>query len=471
MPRAASAGGSRSAGKGEPPMADEAQTIRSINWREVFPFTHIFKAFRVAVHPSKLVLALAALLLIYTGGRALDGIWHRNHLVAYSDTMREPGSSRGIFMTFFTQEVGHFNRIIDSAVALNGGQIVRGVIDFVITVPHWLIRTHPFFFILFSVWFLLIWSVFGGAIARIAAVHVARDEKISVRQAIRFSMNKLLSFAFAPLIPLLILLVIGVIVAAGGLLLYIPVVGPILLSVLFFLALIAGLVMALVLLGLVGGFTLMYPTVAVEGSDSFDAISRSFSYVFARPWRMLFYTLIAVVYGALTYLFVKYFVWLILALAHYFVSWWLKGQPETYWPVMFPPPNSESLPYDVNYAGLKWSEDTAAFVISFWVYLAIGLVGAYAISYFFSVNTIIYYLMRREVDATELEDVYVEETEDEFGETTAVAAPATPATSAPGGGVSGTAGSADPGGSSSPAAGSYGSPSADAPKNPDSPST
>ena len=41
-------------------MADEAQTIRSINWREVFPFTNLFKAFRVAVHPSKLVLALTA---------------------------------------------------------------------------------------------------------------------------------------------------------------------------------------------------------------------------------------------------------------------------------------------------------------------------------------------------------------------------------------------------------------------------
>src|SRR3954463_8653822 len=62
-------------------MADEVQTIRSINWREVFPFTNLFKAFRVAVHPSKLVLALAALLLIYTGGRILDGIWAKDHLV------------------------------------------------------------------------------------------------------------------------------------------------------------------------------------------------------------------------------------------------------------------------------------------------------------------------------------------------------------------------------------------------------
>ena len=41
--------------------------------------------------------------------------------------------------------------------------------------------------------------------------------------------------------------------------------------------------MTLILLGLTGGFNLMYPTIAVEGSDSFDAISRSFSYVYARP--------------------------------------------------------------------------------------------------------------------------------------------------------------------------------------------
>ena len=79
--------------------------------------------------------------------------------------------------------------------------------------------------------------------------------------------------------------------------------------------------MTLVCSGTVGGFNLMYPTVAVEGSDSFDAISRSFSYVFARPWRMLWYTVVAVVYGALCYLFVRYFIYVMLAVTHFFV--WL----------------------------------------------------------------------------------------------------------------------------------------------------
>jgi hypothetical protein len=463
-------------------MADEAQTVRSINWREVFPFTNLFKAFRVAVHPSKLVLALTALLLIYFGGRLLDVCWPREHMVQYTDAMWRPNphgtatSPRGVFITFFDFEIDRVNSVVTNVVAGSFDRACAATYAFVVDGPSWLLANHWVFFFLFGAWFLLIWSIFGGAIARIAAVHVARDEKISVRQAIRFSLNKLLSFVFAPLIPVLILLVIGVVLAASGwILFHIKYIGPIVAAVLFFLALIAGLVMTLVLLGLVGGFNLMYPTVAVEGSDSFDAISRSFSYVFARPWRMLFYTLVAVVYGALTYLFVRFFILLLLSLTHFFVSWWFSKNVMPVWLDIWPAPGSQGfqLVYSPHYEALKWSEDTAAGIISIWVYLVIGLLGAFAISFYFSANTIIYYLMRREVDATELEDVYVEESEDEFADAAAAAgtagtpaatniltttvssatvistetpAPSTGSTSAPGGGVTGTAGSADPGG-------------------------
>src|SRR5688572_32788643 len=172
-------------GKGEPPMADEAQTIRSINWREVFPFTNLFKAFRVAVHPSKLVLALAALLLIYFGGRILDGIWADKHLVHpddphyvydYTDRDADKPAPRGIFITFFNYEVQQFNNVVEGALALSPGDIAMATVNFVINGPYWLMTAHPFYFTLFAIWFLLIWSIFGGAIARIAAVHVARDE-------------------------------------------------------------------------------------------------------------------------------------------------------------------------------------------------------------------------------------------------------------------------------------------------------
>ena len=182
----------------------------------------------------------------------------------------------------------------------------------------------------------------------------------------------------------------------------------------------------------------MYPTVAVEGSDSFDAISRSFSYVFARPWRMLFYTGVAVVYGAICYLFVRFFIWIMLAATWFFVSWFLghhgpPGElkhPADVWPMIWPQPGvgvtgttdpNNPLPYSPNYDALKGTEAVAAGLIVWWVYLVIGLIGAFAISFYFSANTIIYYLMRREVDATELDDVYVEEADDEVEEPAAAA--------------------------------------------------
>jgi alcohol dehydrogenase class IV len=58
-------------------------------------------------------------------------------------------------------------------------------------------------------------------------------------------------------------------------------------------------------IGLGGGVNLMFGAIAYENSDAFDAVSRSLSYVYARPWRLAFYTLLATVYGSISYLFVR----------------------------------------------------------------------------------------------------------------------------------------------------------------------
>src|ERR1043165_6849352 len=116
-------------------MADEAQTIRSINWREVFPFTNLFRAFRIAVHPSKLFLALVALLAIYTGGRVLDLAWPQKYSAGLQEFVDDsPGSAqqrafeidarlqraargdfsepkRGIFISFFEYEAHQITQL------------------------------------------------------------------------------------------------------------------------------------------------------------------------------------------------------------------------------------------------------------------------------------------------------------------------------------------------------------------------
>src|SRR4051812_1537633 len=60
-------------------MADDAR-LSGINWRQTFPFTNLFRSFRIAIHPSKLALGLVALLSLYIGGRLLDRLWPARYL-------------------------------------------------------------------------------------------------------------------------------------------------------------------------------------------------------------------------------------------------------------------------------------------------------------------------------------------------------------------------------------------------------
>ncbi|MGH7178125.1 MAG: hypothetical protein ACREJC_12155, partial [Tepidisphaeraceae bacterium] len=279
-------------------MADESTVVRGIDWRATFPFTQIFRSFRIAIHPSKLVLALLALLLVYTGGRFLDAIWpvsyraapgemveyeqaRKNGLTtrefinrrdAVRDTLRRQYDSMlrsigkqdgsvadlewrinhdretarkdigaaydksdhsaaaaktrddaiksvyegardawnvahavdgvGLFRTLYDYELGQVNAMVRSVRRgdwLSDTGVADALVKMVVVGPSWAMRHHWVYFTIYGLYFLVVWSIFGGAISRIAAVHVARDEKISIRQALGFSVAKFLSFISAPI--------------------------------------------------------------------------------------------------------------------------------------------------------------------------------------------------------------------------------------------------------------------------------
>ena len=173
----------------------------------------------------------------------------------------------------------------------------------------------------------------------------------------------------------------------------------------------------LLVLGILGGFNLLYPTIAVEGSDAFDAMSRSFAYVYARPWRLLFYTVVSLIYGVITYLFVSFAVYLVLFITHTFAGWGTNffgnanghysGLPklETLWPT----PKLDHLIAPTNWYAMNGTEYVGALFLHFWVYLFIVSLGAYVISYYFSSNTILYLLLRRSVDGQSTTDVFLDE--------------------------------------------------------------
>ncbi|HMD53416.1 MAG TPA: hypothetical protein VKJ65_02565, partial [Phycisphaerae bacterium] len=142
-------------------------------------------------------------------------------------------------------------------------------------------------------------AITGAFVCRHTALRMA-DKDTTIVSTLRFALHFLGIFIKAPLLPFLTILGTGLVLMLLGIAGAIPFLGEILIGVGFIIFLVLGAIIMLMVLGAIGGFTLIYPSVAVEGSDSFDAISRSFSYVYARPWRLLVYSLVALIYGMIT---------------------------------------------------------------------------------------------------------------------------------------------------------------------------
>ncbi|HEV3203568.1 MAG TPA: hypothetical protein VGY77_04255, partial [Gemmataceae bacterium] len=162
------------------------------------------------------------------------------------------------------------------------------------------------YFLIILLGTMAIWAVFGGAITRMAVVQVARKEKIGIGEAVRFTMAHWISYFSSPLFPLLIVAAIALLLWVFAFFHFIPIVGDIIVDGIGWpLVLLAGLIMAIVLVGLVG-WPMMYATISAEGSDTFDAFSRSYSYVYQSPWRYIWYCLVSILYGAVVVFFVGF---------------------------------------------------------------------------------------------------------------------------------------------------------------------
>ncbi len=348
----------------------------------------------------------------------------------------------GVFEASLAFKLGAFERLMLAAVnfrfgiaGLSGGEVdpqtvVGALGDLMITLPSWFVRTHPGFLIIWVIGLMLLWAIGGGAISRLMAVRATQSQSIGLRSAMAFAREKYVSFFMAPLVPLIVVLAIWLVLATAGLLFYLAaldVIG----ALLFPLALVGGFLAAMVLILLAAGHNLFYPAIAIEGTDALDALTRAMSYVLSRPWHLIFYYVVGLVYGALTYVFVGGVIFLTMAATHRFVgSWVVNGS----FVALIPRPQFGQLLYDVDFASLGFFGKIAASLIKLWSFLLVGLLSAYAINFYFSINTWVYLLLRRHVDGTEVDEVYLEEAAVEAVEA------AVPAGEEPAGGDVGTTG-------------------------------
>lgn len=276
------------------------------------------------------------------------------------------------------------------------------------------------YLLLITLWTLVTWAFFGGAITRLAAVQLAGKDRPGLVETLRFVASRYLSYLAAPLVPLIFVALIVVLMVLYGLVLHIwPVVGDVIDSVAYPILVLLGFGQAILLVGLVG-YPLMYATVSAEGSDTFDALSRSYNYVFQSPWNYIWYSLVAILYGAVLVFFVVFMGSLVVFLT----KWSLSLTPGTDY---FASRRADNLFYyaptsfhwrdllvdDRVTLVMPWWSQISAFMVSLWVTIIFLLMIGFAYSYFFSAFTMVYLLMRRKVDDTELDEVYLEEDEPE----------------------------------------------------------
>jgi hypothetical protein len=164
--------------------------------------------------------------------------------------------------------------------------------------------------------------------------------------------------------------------------------GSVIAGVLAFLPLVAGLVMALLVAGLALGWPLMTATVAVEAEDAFDALSRAYSYVTQRLGRYAVYLSVAWVVGTLGVIVVAAFAALVLHMAQWGLSF---GGPDEKIAALF---------------SAEQTDATAPTVIhAFWVSFVRLLIHGWIYSYFFTSATLVYGLLRHDVDGTPYDHV------------------------------------------------------------------
>jgi hypothetical protein len=397
-------------------MAAEVKEFQGIDWHRTFAFLEIVRSFRMAIHPASLLLCFAGLAATFGIGVLVDQIPGIGGVRVYEKSFCENVYDIATIKLWGAWAIPYVHgKSWDDFLVCVMAPLSAGMDLLSLAWAYWI--KAPWFALVNTVLDLGLWALIGGAVTRMAAVRVAREESLPLKKAVCFSAGKWVSNATCGLIPFGVLVLLMVLVGLPtGLFLMIPYVGEWVVGVFLFLPLLAGLVLALIFIGGTFSLGLQWPTVAAEGSDSFDAISRSVSYVSSRPWKYLFYTAFSAVYGCLTFVFVKFLTFTTLLITHESISTFcfkgagmIDNKITRLWdlPVrldrMWPQAGIESLP----------SEAQASYLFVFWVWVVLGLAMAFLISFFFASQTVIYFLLRKAVDATDIEEVYLEESEED----------------------------------------------------------
>lgn len=426
-------------------MPNNYEMVKGVDWREVFPWIILTRAFSVAVSIPVLFLASVGVGLTISGWGIVDNLLIPEKpavaLIGATSEEMESATNQG---DAFTEHAGledaaddpleNREQVAEKGVAVQPTDHVMPAMGPLVEEPpksvferlmvgeglsligelHDILfdgnreldtRTGYAICIADFTWLLIVWGFFGAIITRIAVIRIGRGEKIGLKEAMADVRKKYISYVMSPLFVLVSCLVLSLPIFLISLLLNFDV-GVILASILWVFVIMAGIGVAVLLTGFFLGWPLMWPTIsAEEAGDVYEATSRTFAYTFQAPLQYLFYVLVSVAIWVPSAMLVQ---------------------------------NFASLTEQIIFSGMNVASDNA-YLIQDYVSGRVSLDGqsqtfligvniiwalhwfahlmadAFCVGFFFASFSGIYLLLRRFVDHTPLDEVFVVDDQTKYG--------------------------------------------------------
>lgn len=391
-------------------MDQRPDVLRRVSWRDLCPWLLLLRAFPVSLG-SVLLFGVLAAVMLPLGWRAAAGLLltpeQREATWRFRGHEDFPGqrpprippvtTPSALGHAVWDRVDGSFQSFAGSLRRVFGGLPARGSREEQgpttgpLRAPAPPTARERAYWVCGGLWTLLIWSFFGGAVSRSAALQLGREEKLGLGAALVHARRRVGAYFFAPLFPLLALLVVIACCAVLGVLMRSDI-GAVVAAVLWPLGLLGATFGTVLLLVVALGWPLLWGAPSCDkDAEAFDSVSHTFSFVLGRPLRLLFYTLFAALIGAAGWLVVAHAAQLTIGIAELGAHWGSAGRS----------------------AALVESDSNLARVAGHLIEFGNGLVWAalrgFEFTYFWTAAAGVYLLIRRDVDKTEVDEVFVDE--------------------------------------------------------------
>ena len=349
---------------------------------------NLLHAGHLALRPSRLGIALVFIIgfmLLAALSDKLDNDANGNALMT---------SSRVVTLDAIVAAAGREERA--------GERPARQLFDAMIATPAYVLTNHPWAAII-ALPLMALWTALaGGAICRSAACEHAQGVMLEWPRSVGFALGRWRSLLLALVGPLLIVWGIALGLAVGGFVLFrfggVNLLGGLLWPLFLF----GGVVAAIVMLAFVVGWPLLIPSVACEGTDAVDAVQHAYSFVFARPLRLVIYLAILIAQMLLLATVIAVICWLGVYVAQQCGLAWSGYRGEH---ALSDLPNH---PGTAPASTAPMSNRGAHWLVSLWTLIpALGIPAAFIVSYIWSGSTVLYLAMRKLVDGQDMSEVWM----------------------------------------------------------------